>query len=166
MRKDFAVNNFSASTSWLSYPMQVPTFDNTVSFQSNYRLKELLESLDKEGQIGDYSDLIAVHKQIQAARLCLYEIIQQQDNLECLLLKAQEEYSRAHNRVYMDSEGTEKVKNTIADIKTEKLFNTVVQLRGKLGFLNRHATFIRDDLRLLETLSNDYRLMARNASNL
>lgn len=154
-------NDNSSDAPWMSVKSTIPVFENTLDFHHDYNLIQLQNELDDEGQLGDYSDLEAIHMQIKAARLNLYEMVVEQDKVEAALLEASEKYARARGRIYLDSAGTEKVKSTIADIKTESLHNTVLTLQCRLNLLIRHSNFVRGDLKTLEVLANDYRQMAR-----
>lgn len=148
---------------WLSLKTDMPVVDDMD--YGDYNLDGILESedarLDRNGQIGDYDDLDSIHRQVQAARLALYNATTAQSAAEKELVVAQAKAKRAWNRVYLSSQGADKIKSAMADIRTEKLTNAVLECQFRRNELQRKCMFLRDELRTLETLANDYRQMMR-----
>lgn len=155
--------NDNNSEQWLTIKSDIPHVDD-IDY-NDYNLDGILESeearLDQDGQIGDYDDLDSIHRQVQAARLALYNATTAQSEAEKELIIAQTKAKRAWNRVYLSSDGADRIKSAIADVRTEKLTNNVIECQFKRNELQRKCMFLRDELRTLEMLANDYRQMMR-----
>lgn len=130
----------------------------------DYNLESILkaeEDLDNNGQIGDYDDLDSIHRQIRAARVALYNVTVAQNENDRKMLTAELKHQRAWERIYLDTAGPDRVKQSYADVKTEKLYNELAEYKNISKSLMRKANFLRDELNTLQTLSNDYRQMLR-----
>ena len=130
--------------------------------EQTYDLDAILETLNREGQLTDYEDMKALHKQINSARLNLFHTIQAQTDADRDSAIAEQKYKRVWNRIYIGSSGTDKIRSTTADIKAEPYQNDMVAAQVKVRELGRRAQFLRDDLKVLESLSNDYRQIIRS----
>lgn len=143
-------------------PSKLPELED-VDFD-DYNLEDILEKerqLDADGQLGDYDDLDSIHRQIQAARIALYRVTIQLNENDRMLTIANIKYKRMYNRIYMDTNGPSTVRSSYAEIKTESLNNEVSRFADKAKELSRKANFLRDELNILMTLSNDYRQMMK-----
>jgi DNA mismatch repair ATPase MutS len=130
--------------------------------KTGYDLEKIMEELNKNGQVSDYNDMESIHTQMNAARLSLYHIIQAQKDAYREQIIAEQKYKRLWARVYVGSTGTERIKTTIADIKTEKYQDDFIVAQERSRELQHRAQFLRDELKVLESLSNDYRQIIRS----
>lgn len=140
--------------------IKLPDFPKDDS--NGYDLEKIMSELNKSGQIADYNDIASLHTQVNAARLSLYRIVVAQSQADKDAIIAEQKYKRIWNRVYQSASGTEKIKATTADIKSENYQNDYVVSQMRCRELARRAQFIRDDLKALESLSNDYRQIIRS----
>lgn len=158
----FMSTNNTNNTNYRSLKATLPKLDDY--YFDDYDLADILEreeQLDSSGQIGDYDDLESIHRQIRAARLSLYKVTLALNDIDRELTIQSTKMKRVWNRIYLDSTGTDKIKTLAADIEVEQLNDKVIGLQFKKTEMQRKAQFLRDDLRTLEVLSNDYRQMMR-----
>lgn len=128
-----------------------------------YDLERILEDIASSGQISDYYDMESIHNQVRSARLSLYRIISGQSDADKEAVILEQKYKRVWNRIYMTTSGTDKIRSTMADIKSESYQNEFLAAQIKVRELSRRAQFLRDELRVLESLANDYRQMIRSS---
>lgn len=145
--------------------ISLPAFDDgNEDSESWYNPEQVREEISSSGQIADYADLESIHTQMNAARLSLYRTVMEQSQTDRDLAVAEQKYKRRWNRLYLSARGTEKIRTTLADVNSERLQNQYIQLQVKSRELVRRAQFLRDEIKALESLSNDYRQLIRSTT--
>ena len=137
----------------------MPTIESPAE---EYDLEKILEQLDQNGQVADFNDMKSIHQQIESVRIALFKTMRAQSETERELAIAEQKYKRAWNRMYISEIGSDALRKATAEIKTESLNNDLISRQVTSKELQRRTQYYRQELRVLESLSNDYRQMIRS----
>lgn len=134
---------------------KLPKWDNAKSL--NYNVLFDPETGEAEN-IVDYESLDSVNDTINSARVALFRATKGLDDTERQLKLAKTEYDREFRREYLTStEKTETRKKEYASLMTEHIEDTIIYLDQMRSELMRRTTLLRDELNIMNTLSNNIR---------
>lgn len=131
-----------------NYSIEIPDFKEwKLSSQYNYTALS-----------ADFEDLNDLNRQIRAANIALFKITDAINKAERKAKRAKVIYERNYRRKYIDSsEKTEGAKKVSAEILVEDLENTYMYYDQMFSELNRASYTLRQELRSLEVMANNYR---------
>lgn len=106
----------------------------------------------------DFEDLNDLNKQINAAKIALFKLTDAINKAERKAKAAKVIYERNYRRKYINSsEKTEAAKRVSAEILVEDLENRYMYYEQMFSELNRASYTLRQELRSLEVMANNYR---------
>lgn len=134
---------------------RVPTWDNAKALNYNVVIDQ--ETGEAEN-IVDYENLVDVNNTINSLRVAMFKLTRGLDDTERKLKLAKVKYERAFRREYLtSSEKTETRKKEYASLMTEDIEDEVIYLDQMRSEFVRRATLMRDELSIMNTLSNNIR---------
>lgn len=134
---------------------RVPAWDNAKAL--NYDVAVDQETGEAEN-IVDYENLADVNNTINSLRVAMFKLTRGLDETERKLKLAKVKYERAFRREYLtSSEKTETRKKEYASLMTEDIEDEVIYLDQMRSEFVRRATLMRDELSIMNTLSNNIR---------
>lgn len=134
---------------------KMPRWDNAE--QLNYNVTKNAETGEVEN-IVDYENLENINDTINSLRVALFKVTKAIDNNERKLRYAKVNYDREFRREYlMSTERTETRKKEFAALMSEQLEDKVIYLEQVNSEIKRRSTLLRDELGIMNTLSNNIR---------
>lgn len=130
------------------YSIEIPEF----------REWKISSQYDYTALTADFEDLNDLNKQINAAKIALFKLTDAINKAERKAKAAKVIYERNYRRKYINSsEKTEAAKKVSAEILVEDLENRYMYYEQMFSELNRAAYTLRQELRSLEVMANNYR---------
>lgn len=134
---------------------KVPQWDNATALNYNVAIDK--ETGEAEN-IVDYENLADVNNTINSIRVALFQTTRGLDGTERKLKVAKTRYDRVFRREYLTStEKTETRKKEYASLMAEEIEDEVIYLEQMRSELMRRTTLLRDELSIMNTLSNNIR---------
>lgn len=130
------------------YSIEIPEF----------REWKISSQYDYTALTADFEDLNDLNKQINAAKIALFKLTDAINKAERKAKAAKVIYERNYRRKYINSsEKTEAAKRVSAEILVEDLENRYMYYEQMFSELNRASYTLRQELRSLEVMANNYR---------
>lgn len=130
------------------YSIEIPEF----------REWKISSQYDYTALTADFEDLNDLNKQINAAKMALFKLTDAINKAERKAKAAKVIYERNYRRKYINSsEKTEAAKRVSAEILVEDLENRYMYYEQMFSELNRASYTLRQELRSLEVMANNYR---------
>lgn len=130
------------------YSIEIPEF----------REWKISSQYDYTALTADFEDLNDLNRQINAAKMALFKLTDAINKAERKAKAAKVIYERNYRRKYINSsEKTEAAKRVSAEILVEDLENRYMYYEQMFSELNRASYTLRQELRSLEVMANNYR---------